>query len=206
MLNTYIKKQGITQTIVHDNKHNHFNQINWDADYDGNKANISVKSNTDGKRDRFDISLDNEDLAHILNIPSINMPIHKRLKMDFQNPSYKLDQSYKVEPYILELPTSRLLTPRLLTPRLLTPRLLTPELEPRKPEILEGIISRGITSPVSHEEFIVPLTIDKKTMDDYILTPRKKHRRRKTHVTHKIYKKPKSNSKYNSKKTRSSRK
>lgn len=200
MLNTYIKKQGVTQTIVHDNKHNHFNQINWDADYDGNKANISVKSNTDGKRDRFDISLDNEDLAHILNIPSINMPIHKRLKMDFQKPSYK------VEPYILELPTPRLPTPRLPIPRLLTPRLLTPELEPRKPEILEEIISRGITSPVSHEEFIVPLTIDKKTMDDYILTPRKKHRRRKTHVTHKIYKKPKSSSKSTSKKTRSSRK
>jgi len=195
MLNTYIKKQGVTQTIVHDNKDNHFNQINWDADYDGNKANISVKSNTDGKRDRFDISLDNEDLAHILNIPSINMPIHKRLKMDFQKPSYKLEPSYKVEPYILELPN----------PRLLTPRLLTPELEPRKPEILEEIISKGITSPVSHEEFIVPLTIDKKTMDDYILTPTKKHRRRKSHVTHKIYKKPKSRSKSKSK-TRSSRK
>jgi len=202
MLNTYIKKQGITQTIVHDNKHNHFNQINWDADYDGNKANISVKSNTDGKRDRFDISLDNQDLAHILNIPSINMPIHKRLKMDFQKPSYKVDKSYKVDPYILELPT-----PQLLTPQLLTPRLLTPELEPRKPEILEEIISKGISNPVSYQEFIVPLTIDKKSMDNYILTPKKKQTRRKSHVTHKADKKSKSTSKSRSKsKTRSSRK
>lgn len=197
MLNTYIKKQGITQTIVHDNKHhNHFNQINWDTDYDGNTANISVKTNTDGKRDRFDISLDNEDLAHILNIPSVNTPIHKRLKIDFQKPSYK------VEPYILELPT----TPRLVTPRLVTPRLLAPQLEPKKPEILEEIISRGISSPASHEELIVPLTIDKKIMNDYILTPTKKHRRRKTHITHKVYKKLKSISKSKSKKTRSSRK
>jgi hypothetical protein len=193
MLNTYIKKQGITQTILHDNKHhNHFNEINWDADYDGNRANISVNSNTDGKRDRFDITLDNEDLAHILNIPSVNMPIHKRLKIDFQTPSYKIEPSYKLEPKILELPT---------------PRLLTPELEPRKPEILEEIISRGISSPASHEELIVPLTIDRKTIDDYILTPRKKHRRRKSHVTHKIYKKPKSRTNSISKsKTRSSRK
>jgi hypothetical protein len=126
------------------------------------------------------------------------MPIHKRLKKDFQKPYYKLEpsykseQSYKLEPYILDLPT---------------PRLLTPELEPRKPELLEEIINRGITSPATNQEFIVPLPIDKKTMDNYILSPRKKHRRRKTHVTHKIYKKSKSVSNSRSKsKTRSSRK
>jgi hypothetical protein len=181
MLNTYIKKQGITQTIVHDKKYNHFNEINWNADYDGNIANISVKSNVDGKRDKFDISLDNEDLANILNIPSVNMPIHKRLKIDFQEPFNKR------EPYFLEV--------------------ATPELQPRKPETLEEIISTGISSPASDEELIIPLTIDKKTMDDYILTPRKKHRRRKSHITHKVYKKQKSSSKSKSKtKTRSSRK
>jgi len=196
MLNTYMKKQGVTQTIVHDNDHNHFNQVNWDADYDGNTANISVNSNTDGKRDRFNISLDNKDLANILNIPSVNMPIHKRLKMDFQKPSYKPEHPHH---YFVELST----------PRLLTPRILTPELEPKKPKILEEIINSGITSPATNEEFIVPLTIDKKTIDDFILTPRKKHRRRKTHVTHKIYKKLKSKSKSTStskSKTRSTRK
>jgi hypothetical protein len=201
MLNTYIKNQGITQTIVHDKNRNHFNEVNWDADYDGNTANISVKSNVDGKRDKFDISLDNEDLANILNIPSVNMPIHKRLKIDFQEPFNKREQQY-----LLELPPS----PRILSPRILTPRILTPEFEPRKPEILEEIINSGITSPATGEEFIVPLTIDKKTIDDYILTPRKRHRRRKTHITHKIYKKPKSSTKSkNTKsksKTRSSRK
>ena len=61
MLNTYIKNRGITQTILHENNKNHFNQVNWDADYDGDIANISVNSNIDGKRDRFDISLDNEE-------------------------------------------------------------------------------------------------------------------------------------------------
>jgi hypothetical protein len=197
MLNTYIKNQGITQTIVHDKKHNHFNEVNWDADYDGNTANILVKSNVDGKREKFDISLDNDDLANILNIPSVNMPIHKRLKIDFQEPFNKREQ------YLLELP----LTQRLVTPRLVTPRLVTPELEPRKPEIFEEIVNSGITSPATNEEFIVPLTIDKKTMDNYILTARKKHIRRKSHVTHKIYKKPKSRTKSRSKsKTRSSRK
>ena len=32
MLDTYIKNQGVTQTIVHDNNNNHFNQIKWDIE------------------------------------------------------------------------------------------------------------------------------------------------------------------------------
>jgi hypothetical protein len=88
MLNTYIKNQGINKTIVHRNNNNHVNQINWDIDYDGDIANLSINTNTDGKRKHFELSLDNQDLANILNIPSVNMPIDKRLKMDFQEPLY----------------------------------------------------------------------------------------------------------------------
>ena len=188
MLDTYIKNQGVTQTIVHDNNNNHFNQIKWDADYDGNIANISVNSNIDGKKDRFNISLDNDDLADILNIPSVNMPIDKRLQLDFQ------DLYYRPESFI-EFPT----------------RLTVPELEPRKPKTVKDstmkeLITRGISSPAQNEELIVPLTIDKKTIDDYVLTPNKRHRRRKTHITHKVYKKNKSSSKSSNKKTRSMRK
>ena len=180
MLNTYIKNQGITQTIIHNNNRNHFNQVNWDADYDGNIANISVNLNTDGKRDRFNISLDNEDLANILTIPSVNTPIDKRLKMDFQEPNYQL------EPLFLELPT--------------------PEIKSRKPKTVEELISKAISSPGADEELLVPLTIDKKTMDNYTLTPKKKHKRPKTHITHRVYKKRKSsNSKSKSKKSRTKR-
>lgn len=185
MLNTYIKNQGIEQTIVHDNNHNHFNQINWNADYDGNIANITVNSNNDGKRNRLNISLDNEDLANILNVPSVNMPIDKRLKMDFH------ESPYRVEPYFLELSS---------------PKLLTPQLEPRKPKTIEQIIDRDISSPSVNEELIVPLTIDKKTMDDYTLTPKKRHRRRKSHITHKVYKKHKTSKSKSKSKTRSMKK
>jgi hypothetical protein len=180
MLNTYIKNRGITQTILHENNKNHFNQVNWDADYDGDIANISVNSNIDGKRDRFDISLDNEDLAHILNIPSVNMPIDKRLQLDFQEPAH----NYRHQPYLLELPAS------------------IPRLQSGKPKTVEEIISRGISSP---KELIVELPIDKKTMDYYTLTPKRRHRRPKSHITHKVYKKKTSSSKSKSR-TRSMRK
>jgi len=173
MLNTYIKNRGTTKTIIHDNNHNHINQINWDADYDGDIANLSINTNSDGKREHFDFSFDNQDLANMLNIQSVNMPIDKRLKMDFQEPYYKS------EPLYIELPT--------------------PKYEPRKPEYHEEVIDRRISSPLSGEELIIPLTINEKNRKLLTLTPHKKHRRPKTHITHRVYKKTKSTSKTKSK-------
>jgi hypothetical protein len=67
--------RGITQTLIN----NKVNEISWEAEYDGNIANISL---SDG-RHHYDISLDNKDLEGLLNIPSINAPIHNRLEQDF---------------------------------------------------------------------------------------------------------------------------
>jgi len=171
MVNTYIKNQGITKTIIHDNNHNHINQIKWDADYDGDIANLSVDTNTDGKRKHFDFSLDNQDLANILNIQSVNMPIDKRLKMDFQEPYYNTESLY------IELPT--------------------PKIESRKPEYHEKDIVRRISSPLSGEELIIPLTINEINRNSLTLKhhkKHKKHRRPKSHITHRVYKKNKSTS------------
>lgn len=166
MLNTYIKNRGISKTIIHDNNHNHVNMIDWDADYDGEIANISIDSNSDGKRNHYDFLLDNQDLANILSMPSVIMPIDKRLKIDFQEPYYS------PENYLLELPTS--------------------EFQPKKPEYLKQNIDRYISSPSRGEELVIPLKVDKKL---FTLTPHKKHRRAKSHITYKVYKKPKSTSK-----------
>jgi hypothetical protein len=175
MLNTYIKNRGITKTIVHDNNNSHVNLINWDVDYDGDIANISVNTNTDGKRNHYDISLDNQDLANILNIQSVNTPIDKRLKMDFREPYYR------EEPYLIELPTQ--------------------QFEPRKSKSYQQIVDRKISSPLSGEELIIPLTINRKNKN--IKTSHKKRRQPKTHITHKVYKKSKSTSKKSKSKSNS---
>lgn len=86
MLNTYVTNKGITQTIIYNNNRSHFNQSNWDTEYDGNFANISLYSNTDGKTERINVTLDNDDLANIFTYPSINIPIDKRLKYDYSQP------------------------------------------------------------------------------------------------------------------------
>ena len=89
--NTFIKNKGITQTYTYNKRHNKLNasEIDWDAEYDGKQANISVNlQNPDGDKEHYDIKLDNHDLAEILSMPSINTPLDKRLIDDF-NPHKK---------------------------------------------------------------------------------------------------------------------
>jgi len=91
--NTFIKNKGITQTYTYNKRHNKLNasKIDWDAEYDGNQANISVNlQQPDGDKEHYDIKLDNHDLAQILSMPSINTPLDKRLMDDF-----KLDKRNK---------------------------------------------------------------------------------------------------------------
>jgi hypothetical protein len=179
MLNTYIKNKGITQTIIHNsnNNQNEFNEINWDADYDGNTANISITSDTNGLRQHYDATLDNIDLDKLLNIPSVDMPLHKRLAHDFANQMVTRDP----RKYYIELP----------------------ETEPENMESFDSIQQDSIkprsyiSSPLDNEEIIVPITIDDKKHKHhkYTLTAKKHHRRKKTHNTYRAYKRNKSSTK-----------
>jgi hypothetical protein len=179
MLNTYIKNKGITQTIIHNsnNNQNEFNEINWDADYDGNTANISVTTDTNGLRQHYDATLDNIDLDKLLNIPSVDMPLHKRLADDFANQMVSRDP----RKYYIELP----------------------ETEPENMESFDSIQQDSIkprsyiSSPMANEEIIVPITIDdrKRKHHKYTLTAKKHHIRKKTHNTYRAYKRHKSSTK-----------
>jgi len=140
MLNTYIQNSGLTQTIIHNNnnKRNEFNEIKWDAEYDGKQANISLDSNSNGKKKHYNFSLDNQDLANLLNVPSVNMPIDKRLHMDF------VAQKVKKEPMILQIEL---------------PDLKTPQLIPRQPYVIkepESIFENDVTSLESFLESANP--------------------------------------------------
>jgi hypothetical protein len=185
MLNTFIKNRGSTKTIIHDssnscnNSHNNINDVNelkWDADYDGDIANISITSDTNGEKKHFNITLDNNDLEHILNIPSVDMPIHKRLKMDYSKP---------LEPtiYKIELPREQ-------TPFIEEEQLVTIPFDNPKVNTLERLLEpskRYLSTPLPNEELILPMSINKKDIR-HIFTPR---RNKKTHKTYRVYKKHK---------------
>jgi hypothetical protein len=200
MLNTYIKNRGLTQTLVHTNNRNHFNETNWDADYDGDIANISVTSNMDGNKNTYNVTLNNEDLANILNVPSVSMPIDKRLQMDFAQPHLNDPRILQIEIPELNAPANFNKQPYLNTPNSFINGI-------SKSANLESDIHNSfLSSPLSNEELIVPITIDEKTLDKYTLTPHRRHRRKKTHKTYKVYKKQKSRSSKNVKSKTKSKK
>ena len=63
----YVKNSGYTKTTIYDNKkkkrfRQYKNITNQDADYDGNKANITINTDNDGKVDKYNIQLNNKEL------------------------------------------------------------------------------------------------------------------------------------------------
>jgi hypothetical protein len=172
MLDTYIKSKGTTKTLLYDNNYdniNEINEINWDADYDGKVANISIDLQNNGRQRYYDVKLNNEDLANILNIPSVEMSLEKRLKKDFkQAPNfYKRDLKG------------------------LQPNASYNKNKPSIEELLDSIkhTPNYISSPASNEELIIPLSIENTAAD---ITPKRQHKKIKTHKRYKAYKKLKS--------------
>ena len=175
MLNTFIKNRGTTKTIIHDNNDNNVNVIDWDADYDGNVANISLDLNTNGNVNHYNVKLDNDDLANILNVNSVKMPIHKRLEKDFKKARFHKDPSM----YNVYLDDFR--SPPLMP--------LEKELESDSfaDEILQSLKPNShVSSPLSNEELIIPLTIDENESEIPVIFNGNTKRRLKP-KTHKVY-------------------
>jgi hypothetical protein len=64
-----------------------------------------------------------------------------------------------------------------------------------------------ISSPAPNEEFIIPVSLHNNSIDKYTLTPKRRHRKIRSHKIRKVYKKLKSNSsKSSSSKSRRHRK
>jgi hypothetical protein len=84
MTTTYIRNKGITETFFQNGKyHRELNKVKWDADYNGDLANLKVNINNNGKKKKVQMQFTNEDLAAILSIPAVNKPLEQRLQDDF---------------------------------------------------------------------------------------------------------------------------
>lgn len=190
MLDTYIKNRGSTKTIIHENNRNKVNVIKWDADYDGNEANISLDLNNNNKAEHYDIKLDNDDLANILNVNSVKTPIHKRLKNDFKKAKIQSDPNvYNI--YIDDFKAPDLRPKSISLNNLITKYRPTVSLdpvdsldsldEPMLNELLQIAAPNNnhFSSPLTDEELIIPLTIDK---DSNTFGKHKTHRVYKRHI------------------------
>jgi len=110
-MNMYIANKGTTQTVIYDNNGKHVNQLGWDADYNGENANILLDNTTDGKKSKVFIQLDNNDIAELFAVPSVNKPLDQRLSSDFKRK--------KSTPYLIETNDS-VLKPNIIHENMLT--------------------------------------------------------------------------------------
>jgi len=88
MNKTYIKNKGTTTLISsipgnNCNGNDDYNKVDWNIDYDGNRANIEMDINSNGRTKHINYELTNDDLEDMLNVPAFKMPIEDRLLSDF---------------------------------------------------------------------------------------------------------------------------
>jgi len=88
-MTTYIQNKGITQTVIQNDNYAGKSEIKWDADYDGNIANIKVDTNDNKKKNKYRFQLNNSDLADLLSMPTVKNSLEYRLQSDY------LDQGNK---------------------------------------------------------------------------------------------------------------
>lgn len=80
---TYIKTMGNAKAYIQHGMQRDATELDWNVDYDGRDADIDIDIGHNGETARYKAVLSNEDLANILNIPSVNMPLENRLQNDF---------------------------------------------------------------------------------------------------------------------------
>lgn len=86
----YVTNQGNTQTKVYNNN-NLMNEkdLKWDAKYDGKIADLNVEMDNNGQKKKLYMKFNNDDLAEILNVPSVSEDLFKRIKNDYKSPYSK---------------------------------------------------------------------------------------------------------------------
>jgi hypothetical protein len=90
---TYIKTMGSAKAYIQRGTQRHANEVKWDVDYNGDNADIDLDIGHNGETTHYKAVLSNEDLANLLNIPSVNEPLENRLQNDFlvERRVYKLE-------------------------------------------------------------------------------------------------------------------
>ena len=199
MLDTFIKNKGTTKTIIHNNNKNYYNEVNWDADYDGEKANISLDIDENGKKGHIEMKMNNDELAELLNVPSENSTLDKRLYRDFLSKRSRRDHKMiEIEipkNYDDNVPKSILYRhPRAKDSLINEKNNKRVHFQNEKPLSLENEMAENIythiSSPAAQEEIMFPLIVNETKTRKHS----RHHRRPKSHVTYKIYRKNKHSS------------
>lgn len=81
--NVYIQTLGTSETNMNLNNKKSQSKLKWLGDYDGEIAKLQVDVNNDNNRKVYKFEMNNEQLSHLLGMHPVDMPLDKRLEMNF---------------------------------------------------------------------------------------------------------------------------
>lgn len=137
------------------------NKIEWDGEYNGKDGVLNIKSQTNGDNKEVSIEFDNNDLATLLTMPSVNEPLPDRLKTAF----LEEEEEKEVSPMRDDLTIPQIV--ELLSTQSQKPNLLTPVKPVKSIKSVKSIIK-----PLKH---LKPMVQFKPMVEMDILTPRRRH-------------------------------
>jgi hypothetical protein len=163
-----IQNMGMSRTISSVNGKQHVDQIKWDAEFDGNNADVSFDLMKDGKSGHFNVQLDKDALAKMLNIKTVNKPIERRLLstfspfkkrgakripleqmiIEFDDPPYPLLKKVEQNQMLLGPPLEKVSATQ-------EPNIREIEVPNQLSQLLEQLTH--ISSPFANEKIIVPV-------------------------------------------------
>jgi len=80
-----IYSTGFQQSITNDglNSKPLINEIEWGTNYKNNQGTMNVNINKNGKKNKYQVKLNKNDLEKILKMPTVNQSLDQRLAHDF---------------------------------------------------------------------------------------------------------------------------
>lgn len=80
-----IYSTGFQQSITNDglNSKPVINEIEWDTNYKNNQGTMNVNINKNGKKNKYQVKLNKNDLENLLKMPAVNQSLDQRLEDDF---------------------------------------------------------------------------------------------------------------------------
>ncbi len=80
-----IYSKGFQQSITNDGSKSKplINEIEWNVDYKNNQGKMNVNINKNGKKNKYQVKLNKDDLENLLKMPAVNQSLDQRLVDDF---------------------------------------------------------------------------------------------------------------------------
>jgi len=80
----YFKSNGYIKSFAQHNQQKKNQEVDWDAHYDGDLANIKIDINDNGEKKYFDFDLDKKDIEEAMHLPIMRSPRYTRRQMSPQ--------------------------------------------------------------------------------------------------------------------------